>query len=59
MKYRVSFRLLITQDTFLDFDTEEEAQQFASQWREERNCFLARCHMELTAKITAIEEKAG
>ena len=56
MKYRVSFPLQITQETFLDFDTEEEARQFASQWREEQERRLARVSTEITAKITAIDE---
>ena len=56
MKYRVSFPLLINQKTSLDFDTEEEAQQFAAQCREAQDHFLAR-HAELTAKITVIEDE--
>jgi hypothetical protein len=56
MKYRVSFPLRITQETFLDFDTEEAAQRFASQWREEQERWVARMSTEMTAKITAIDE---
>jgi hypothetical protein len=56
MKYRVSFQLQITQETFLDFDTEEEAQQFAGQWREEQDRFLTRSSSDATCKITVINE---